>query len=255
MHNPPTSGPHNGNANAVEVYVSQSQPTFFMRLLGVNYETVQARAVAMLQGGGAGCVYTSGNASSGIVGVGINGSATLDASSCSIIDNGQFDTSGKALTVNASSFGCGGTVAECTGTGHLNCTVSTACPTPNMPPAGDPLANQLTAPTVGTLVAFGLGPHRPWKHLQRNLHPSQYYGELPGRNLYRDPKTTSVFQGNSTVTGTNVTFYFTNTATITSTGTPTIHLSAPWNTGTYPGILFYQNPADSSGGPLLARRR
>ena len=31
------------------------------------------------------------------------------------------------------------------------------------------------------------------------------------------------------------------------TGTPTINLTAPGTSGTYPGVLFYQDPADASG--------
>jgi hypothetical protein len=31
------------------------------------------------------------------------------------------------------------------------------------------------------------------------------------------------------------------------TGSPTINLTAPDNSGTYPGLLFYQDPADTSG--------
>jgi len=45
VNNPPQSGQHTGNAY-VEVCVAQSQSTFFMRLFGVNNETVSARAVA-----------------------------------------------------------------------------------------------------------------------------------------------------------------------------------------------------------------
>jgi hypothetical protein len=54
--------------------------------------------------------------------------------------------------------------------------------------------------------------------------------------------------GNATVTGTGVTFYFTNTATFQTNGTPSINLSAP-STGTYAGILMYQDPNDTNKGP------
>jgi hypothetical protein len=46
-----------------------------------------------------------------------------------------------------------------------------------------------------------------------------------------------------------VTFYFTNGATINMTGTPSVQLSAP-NSGTYAGILFYQDPTDAAGPSL-----
>src|SRR5580704_12784256 len=46
VHNGPSTGPHAGNLAYVEVIVSQSQPTFFMRLISRNAMTVTARAVA-----------------------------------------------------------------------------------------------------------------------------------------------------------------------------------------------------------------
>jgi len=49
-------------------------------------------------------------------------------------------------------------------------------------------------------------------------------------------------------------FYFTNDATIDMTGTPTINLSPP-TSGTYAGMLMYQDPNDTSvtapDGPRL----
>lgn len=44
-----------------------------------------------------------------------------------------------------------------------------------------------------------------------------------------------------------VTFYFTNGATLNMVGTPVVYLTAPGNSGQYPGILFYQDPADTAG--------
>jgi hypothetical protein len=43
-----------------------------------------------------------------------------------------------------------------------------------------------------------------------------------------------------------VTFYFTNGATVSMTGTPDVYLTAP-NSGQYAGILFYQDPNDTNG--------
>ena len=95
VNNPPTSGPHNGDAHYVEVLVTAVQPTYFMKVLGINSQTVTARAVAtnvsgLTQGGG--CLYTLGAPSSAIEGVNINGHATLNAITCGIADNGNFST-------------------------------------------------------------------------------------------------------------------------------------------------------------------
>jgi hypothetical protein len=45
-----------------------------------------------------------------------------------------------------------------------------------------------------------------------------------------------------------VTFYFTNTATIQTNGTPSIHFTPP-TSGAYAGILMYQDPNDTNVGP------
>ncbi len=55
--------------------------------------------------------------------------------------------------------------------------------------------------------------------------------------------------GNATVTGTGVTFYFTNGATISVSGSASLQLTAP-TTGPYAGILFFQDPNDTNP-PLL----
>src|ERR1700680_3743846 len=93
VHNGPTSGPHNGNSAYVEVLVAAIQPTYFMRILGINNQTVTARAVATTLSGGVqnGCLYTLGAPPSAILGVNIIGNATLNATSCGIIDNRNFD--------------------------------------------------------------------------------------------------------------------------------------------------------------------
>jgi len=61
-------------------------------------------------------------------------------------------------------------------------------------------------------------------------------------------------QGNDTISGTGVTFYFTNSSTLNMniTKTPTVNLTAPDSSGTYPGILMFQDSNDiSTPGPTL----
>jgi hypothetical protein len=55
--------------------------------------------------------------------------------------------------------------------------------------------------------------------------------------------------GTPAITGTGVTFYFTGSATFNCQGNDLITLSAP-TTGTYAGILMYQDPADTTGPSL-----
>lgn len=54
---PPGAGSFSGQSDAVEVTISQTRPTFFMRVLGVNSKPVGARAVGYASGSGGGCMY------------------------------------------------------------------------------------------------------------------------------------------------------------------------------------------------------
>jgi len=49
VNNPPqsSSDPNNGNSNFVEVVITQNEPTFFSRILGINSASLAARAEAM----------------------------------------------------------------------------------------------------------------------------------------------------------------------------------------------------------------
>jgi hypothetical protein len=251
INNPPTFGPHNGDANYVEALVTAVQPTYFMKVLGINSETITARAVATNLSGattGGGCLYTLGPPSSAIEGVNINGNATLNATSCGIADNGNYDPVGGALTVNAGTFGVSGTcVGSGCGKGGANCTDQAgACPALGMPAATDPLAS-LTPPAVGTPQSFNAN----------NIQPGTYNGiSITGNGTVNFPAGTYVLTGGSftcngtpTITGTGVTFYFTNGATYNCTGNDTIQFTAP-SSGPYAGILMYQDPNDTVGPSL-----
>jgi uncharacterized membrane protein len=58
VNNPPQSAqdPNNGNPNYVEVVVTQSEPTFFAKVLGINSVSLAARAVATQASRGSGGV-------------------------------------------------------------------------------------------------------------------------------------------------------------------------------------------------------
>jgi Putative Flp pilus-assembly TadE/G-like len=251
INNPPTTGPHQGDSDYVEALVSVIQPTFFMTLLGTNSEPVTARAVATIASNGVnnGCLYTLAPSPNRIEGVNITGNATLNATSCGIQDNGDFDPAGGALTVNAGTFGVAGDcVGGGCGTGSVTCADQSAsdCPAYGTPAAANPLA-YLTPPTVG----------RPTTFDSRNITPGTYTGiTLTGTGgNYVFPAGTYILTGNFTchgtpgITGTGVMFYFTDGATFNCSGDDDINLSAP-TSGTYAGILFYQDPTDTSGPSL-----
>jgi len=240
VNSPPCSGPHNGQSNYVEAYVAKVHPTFFMRVLGINSQTVTARAVAYWGAGNTNsCIFTLGNPGTGIQGVTINGTPTLQAPTCGIDDNGDFRTNGKKLDVNAGFIGVVGSDTN-NGGGSV-----TPTPITGIAPADDPLGF-LTAPGVGTPVNFN----------PANIVPGTTYKSISisGGNVNFPSGTYIVngsmtINGNANVTGTGVTFYITNGGSVTINGTGTVSFSAP-STGTYAAILFYQDPNDSSAAKI-----
>ena len=254
VNNPPLSGPHTSDSKYVEVLVTAVQPTYFMRVLGTNTETITARAVAtnVSGGNGNGCLYTLGAPSSSIEGVNINGNATLNGPSCGIIDNGNFDTKGNALDVSAGTFGIAGDWNKTGQGGTVTCTnTPTSCPTPNMPAASDPLLNRtpaLSPPcspcTGGSTATAANGTFSPGTYSQISVGPGTWTFSA-GTYIVTGSGGLSI-GANATVTGTGVMFYFTNGATLSMAGTPTVNFTAP-SSGQYAGILFYQDPNDTAG--------
>lgn len=260
VNNPPNSGPHAGATftnKYVEVLVSAVHQTYFMRVFGTTKETVTARAVATSLSGGpntSNCMYTLGDPAKEI-GVDPYGSTTLNATTCGIVDNGNFDPTGNALTVNTCSFGVSGTNTGNNSTGNVYCNSQPMTPSYGMPTQQDPFANKLTAPSVGTATTWSGGS---------TVSPGTYSGITIGSkdNVTFQPGVYVITGGNpltftagSTVNGTGVMFYFTNGSTLNSQGGANVNLTAMTTaqaqSAGYPadaGILMYQDPNDTNTG-------
>jgi Flp pilus assembly protein TadG len=275
VNNPPVSGPHTGNNKYVEVIVSSVQPTYFMKALGTNQETVAARAVATNVSGATtpnGCLYTLGPPASSIEGVNINGHATLNAITCGIVDNGDFNTSGNALTVNAGTFGVSGSWDGCSqqpcggNHGTETCTGQPAsdCPALGMPASSDPLS-YLTSPCSNgfscsggsALSTNGGATWNPGTYSSISIAGNGTVTFNAGIYII-DSSAGFSCNGTPTINGTGVMFYFTNGATINCEGNDNINLVAPSPSNCpscptqYDGILFYQDPNDTNtNGPAL----
>jgi hypothetical protein len=240
VNNPPESGPHSGDPNYVEAYVAKVQPTYFMKALGITTQTVTARAVAYYGTGITNsCIFTLGSPGSGTEGITASGNPTLNAPNCGIDDNGDLTTNGANLEITAGSVGIVGT-----DTNHGGGNV-TPKPITGIAPIGDPLAS-LTPPAVGSPINFN----------SNNIIPGSTYKSISINNgTVNFPAGTYVvngsmkINGNATVTGTGVTFYITNGGSLTINGTATVQLSAP-NSGSFAGILFYQDPNDTSSAKI-----
>jgi hypothetical protein len=245
VNNPPATGYSTADATAVEVLISQSVPTFFMQVLGFSSVTIQVRSVAHQGGGGTTCFYA------------------LDPSMSSAlsVSNGVTATFACGVMIDSSST----TALNVTGGSHLNApyigvtgnyTVNNGSSISPAPAVGvSPVSNPLSAlpkPAVGactftgTVIGGGvtttLGPGTYCKGLTIGngatvtLNAGMYVFEGGGFNI----------NGGAHVTGTGVTFYNSYAAgsayqPFTFNNGTTITLTAP-TTGSYAGILLYQDP-------------
>jgi hypothetical protein len=275
VNNPPGTGPHGCNGgtcdpNYVEVLVADVHTTYFMKILGINTETITARAVASNLGGN-GCLYTLGPPPSSIEG---DDDAAINAPACTIVANGNFNVNGSDLDINAYSFSVSGPSSGASAT----CTTSAPCPTFAVPAAADPLST-LTPPCTscsggntinvigggngncgtGCVFSGGIYTISPGTYCSIRIQggPTDDVVFSPGVYIIDGTSAGCALdslniQGNDTITGTGVTFYFTNSSTINMSGKPNINLTAPDSTGTYPGILMYQDPNDTNkNGPIV----
>jgi Putative Flp pilus-assembly TadE/G-like len=250
VNNPPTSGPNQGNSLYVEVLLSQPQPTFFMKLLGVKSEMATTRSVAYSGISGA-CIYALDPSQSSAFSV--NGNSNLTAQ-CGILDNSNNSTA--ALVQN----GGGCLSAKYIGVVGQFKNNSSCLPSPT-PVSGiaafsDPLA-YLQPPTVGpcdytsTSITGGT----------TTIYPGVYCSGLSisggSTDVTFSPGTYIINGGGMNISGganvhaNGVTFYITAPSAssfkgVSITGGSNSQLVAP-TSGQYASILFFQDRTFSSG--------
>ncbi len=263
VNNPPSTGPHTSKNGYVEVIVTQSQPTVFMRLFGLSSLSATARAVATNEPSPS-CVDTL---SSTAPGVSLSGSADLTLTGCGLNDNA---TGGTAFTmwrgyddriVTSSTWSA---VFQIPGEATF---MKKTVPTTLTPDTGastlaDPLSSVYTAPPASdyssgcTAQSYGTGTY--------TIGPSSSTGYVcyssftvskgspvitlnPG--LYIITGSMSIASG-GTLTGSGVTFYFVNSGSFSLSAGVAVNLTAP-TTGNYAGLLFYQDPSDTNADSFV----
>lgn len=247
VYNPPNDGPHAGVADYVEVLVKKVQPTFFMRILGVYSTPVIARAVAYLSGNAKSCMYAIGTG--GGNGILNNGTGSISAPNCGIIDNQSMLNNGTG-SITASSIGVVGSVTN-NGTGSISPT-----PVTGIVPASDPLA-YLQPPTPGACLPSTAGDFNGTG--TGTMSQGNYCNGISVNgtiNVTLNPGIYTItgggitFNGTGTITGTGVTLYIGSSGgSLTLNGTQAFNLSAP-TTGADAGILFYQDRGNTSGATI-----
>jgi len=282
VNNPPcylgASDPNGGDVHYVEVVVSQQEPTYFSRIFGVTSVTLTARAEAGLAGGN-NCIFSLDPTDASTISVDLLASVN---SSCGIVDE---SSNNNALTcfllgsIRASQIGIVGSYSR------FLCVIN---PTPKThitrPSPADPLA-YLSTPTVGTCGLSTTSPYTGYNGTPTKggllingtatLYPGVYCGGIeinPGANVTFNPGTYILTSTNNshqaipssygltidlgtTVRGNGVTFYnYGPSGSITfllaSLTTGTVNLTAP-TSGTYGGILFFQDPGNTSTAQII----
>lgn len=99
---PPIDGPNTGNTSFMEVQVSTSNPTFFMKIFNIGSVTVAARAVAGIPTAGNTCLWLTSTSGVGLM---LQGSYDIESPGCGIYVNSPssnaFSVTGNGGTINA----------------------------------------------------------------------------------------------------------------------------------------------------------
>jgi len=221
-----------GTQTGVQVQVSAVQPTFFMRIFGVNSVTVSTVAVA-LSSSATNCIYGLNT-----VGTALSNSGTVNAPTCGIVDNANLlntnSVTAALVAVHGTASGAATSPAATTGTVQ----------------AGDPLFRLAAPRTRG-----GCTPN-PNIAGARNqtIFANTYCGITIGGsgNVTLSPGTYAVtggggitFSGTGTITGNGVTIYMgAGGGPVNINNAPgssrTLQLTAP-TAGALAGILFFQD--------------
>ena len=228
---PPLYGSEVGVAGYVEAIIQQSNPTFFMSIVGPKTITVGARAVAGKGAPGPACIYTLGG--SGIVGSGTGG---ISVPGCDIDDNGGIVMSG-VENITASKIGIVGS--------YVNSGSGTASPAPvTIGTVTDPLAS-LTQPTVpGTCTTLSTPFPNPVPIGCYNSIVTSGTATLnlsPGLTIING---SIIAAGSLNITGTGVTLFM--TGGIIGSGNVGLNITAP-TSGAYDGMALWLQRGDSTG--------
>jgi Putative Flp pilus-assembly TadE/G-like len=248
VNQPPASGYYTADPTAVEVIITQNVNVLFMSVLGVQTVTVKARSVAH-QGASSTCLYVLDPASSNAfqvsngANVAVGCGIAVDSSSAT-----AFTASGGAR-VTATAVNVAG--------GYQITNGASVSPTPvaHAGSQSDPLS-YLVPPTVGacTQTNFSVGGGAT-----KTINPGVYCNGINIANGATVTMTTGTYivvgggfnlGGGARITGNGVTIYLTSGSGYSygpaniSNGV-TVQLTAP-TTGSYAGILFYQDPKVAS---------
>lgn len=241
---PPVSGAYT-TAEAVEITIVENTPKFFSSIFSSGTIPIAGRAVAMFTPGRPACLLSLDPGASGAVT--FTGAADLTLDGCDVTAN--------SIHSNAVTVDGGGVVATpcVSAAGGVSATAGltvTDCAQPieNAPVVNDPYAGVTEPMVVGacqTPNVFDGAPGTVW-----SVPAGRYCGGMTMKRIVNlDPGVYIIDGGSLTVestaavSGSGVTFFLTNGATLKIAGTASLDLSAP-TSGTYSGLLIFGDRDD-----------
>src|SRR6266702_4316916 len=255
VNNPPLIGPHAGKSGFVEVTVTQTAPTFFMKVFHLTSMTVSARAVAA-NVPISGCIYTLDPSG---IDIGLSGSGDLNMPDCGIVVD---SASSNAVSLSNNAHMTAQSIGIVGGYSGAAANYS-PLPITGIPPAADPLASRVSAPSfaisscvsdphpTGTVTMGPTDPTVPVCYNGLTMSGSGTITLEPGLYIINgglsSSGSTNVQLDPSAPAGAGVTFYLAPpNGSVSLTGSGALNISAPNNTSyPYNGILFYQDRNDT----------
>lgn len=263
VNTPPASGVDAGKSLSVEVLLTQSQPRLFSAVFEDTPVNLGARAVARVtKTGGVACVLALSPTDSGAVTV--SGSTSVSLDGCDVASNSNasdsFLLSGSASAMTA---GCVYTVGRASAANGLSLTQCEQVKQ-EAPVVRDPYASIAEPTPAGTCMNKNVGsPNSTTTLTPTENHPSgmkvmRFCGGLDAKgNVNFGPGLYIIEGGDFTVnsgnitsssiaslTGSDVTFYFTNGGRLKLGANGNLNLSAP-TSGPFSGLLFFGGRSES----------
>jgi len=249
---PPSTGTFAGNSNAVEISLQENHPRLFTAIFSSGDVSLAGRAVAQLQQGFPTCILALDQSSSGAITFTGSSDVTLDG--CNVHSNSAADDAVHVTGNGKVDTPCASAVGKVSATSGLN---MTACATPieYAEPVDDPFADVPEPSTNGPCEpenVFGGPPSSSY-----TISEGRYCGGLTVRRTVTMNPGVYVIDGgdlkltsSSSLSGTGVTLYLTNGATVSISGTSDVALTAPVS-GDYQGILIFVDRNDPSAKHVI----
>ena len=244
--------PYYGKKTYIETVVTYQQPTFFAGILGYSKVPITARAETYAYSAPTYCIYLTDPSQSGEVYVAALASIYANCGIAAYSNSSYAIENYLLASIQAKKITTRGGYANWFGSiSPTPSTYNSSTPTDPLSTLPDPVTAGYASSSCGTFP-YGAKSYTPVGGGQ-TIYPGTYCGGLTsiGGDIYMQPGTYYFKGGNFDITllsyvhGSGVTLYF-DTGALNITVASYMYLQAP-TTGTYAGILYYENRTDTRG--------